>query len=232
MLDIVVVGSGVVGCAIARELSKFKLQILVIDKAQDVGDGASKSNSGIIHGGYDELHGTVKSQMCRRGNELFDLLESQLQFGFRRVGSLVVARNDVEKQTLEHLFNNGKLNGVQRLYLINQDEIRCIEPNIHPDIKYALYCPDAGLTSPYEYAIALAQNAAMNGVQFLLAHEVISIKKKSDHFIVNAKSNTQQEAFACKIVINAAGLGSAIVADMVGAKNFEITPRIGKLNYY
>ncbi|ORX93872.1 DAO-domain-containing protein [Basidiobolus meristosporus CBS 931.73] len=177
MYDIVVIGAGAVGSCIARELSKYRLKVLVLEKSDDVSQGASKANSGIIHGGYDEKHGTLKSIVSHQGNQLFPILNKELNFGFKLVGSLVVGFSEEDNKALEALYANGKANGVNRLFILNREEVLAMEPNINPQVYSALYCPDAGLVSPYEYTIALAENAVQNGVEILLNHEVIDIQK-------------------------------------------------------
>nr|KAJ3423206.1 hypothetical protein HK105_000360 [Polyrhizophydium stewartii] len=235
--DVLVVGAGAVGCAIARELSKYALSVVVLDKAHDVSQGASKSNSGIVHGGYDERHGTVKSRLAHRGNQLFRQLERELHFGFREIGSLVLAFSPNEVAILQSLLENGRKNGVERLSIIGRDEILRLEPHINKEVHAALYCPDAGVTSPYEYTIALAENAIDNGVRFFLQHEVVDIQRVSDltayscntdghHYLV--RTNRDGHSFRAKCIVNAAGLVSDRIAAMVGANNFHITPRKGE----
>ncbi|KAI8927482.1 FAD dependent oxidoreductase-domain-containing protein [Entophlyctis helioformis] len=235
--DVVIIGAGAVGSAIARELSRYRLSVVVLDKATDVSQGASKSNSGIVHGGYDERHGTLKAKLAHHGNQLFRKLESELHFGFREIGSLVLAFSKDEMPGLEALLQNGRLNGVERLSIIYRDEILKMEPHIAKDVYAALYCPDAGITSPYEYTIALAENAADNGVRFMLGHEVVDIQRVNDrtsctsnsdghHYLI--RTSRDGHTFRAKTVVNAAGLYSDRIAAMVGANNFHITPRKGE----
>ncbi|TPX70864.1 hypothetical protein SpCBS45565_g01452 [Spizellomyces sp. 'palustris'] len=225
--DVVIIGAGAVGCSIARELSKYKLNTLVLEKADDVAQGASKANSGIVHGGYDEQHGTVKSRVARPGNEMFDALERELHFGFRRVGALVLAYHPSEVPILNELMENGIKNGVKDLAILNRDQVRQREPRIHPDVFAALHCPGTGITSPYEYTIALAENSITNGISFHLKHEVVDIQPAHDQpgFIVKTDCG---KSFRTCVVINCAGLYSDRVAAMVGANNFSIEPRKGE----
>jgi glycerol-3-phosphate dehydrogenase len=241
--DVLIVGAGVVGCAIARELARYRARVLVLDMGNDVATGASKANSGIVHGGYDEKHGTLKSKLARPGNQSFAQLNRELHFGFRVAGSLVVAFNDEERQGLEALLLNGQKNGVQGLRIVDQAELRRLEPHISPQAKYALHCPHTGITSPYEYAIALAENAIANGVDFRLRHRVTDIRKPvtpSGSFTIHAEETKHRpgfdnepplkvkKLFTAHVVINCAGLYSDRVAAMVGAADFNILPRKGE----
>ncbi|KAI9208686.1 glycerol-3-phosphate dehydrogenase [Polychytrium aggregatum] len=179
--DIIIVGCGAIGCSIARELAKYQLSVLMLEKASDIAQGASKANSGIVHGGYDEEHGTLKSKVSHWGNQLFSGLDEELEFGFRRIGSLVLAFSQQERDgELVRLLQNGARNGVQGLRILDgYDEICKIEPHVHPSVVAALHCPHTGITSPYEYVIALAENAMENGVEIKLLREVVGIEALS-----------------------------------------------------
>lgn len=227
--DVLVLGAGVVGCAVARELARFELAVGVVDKYADVGQGASKANSGIVHGGYDAEHGSLKSELGHRGNQMFPQLQEELQFGFKQIGSLVLAFSDEDVVQLEYLLENGRRNGVQNLKIVDTAEIRAMEPNVSLAAKKALYCPDAGIVSPYEFAFALAENAVSNGVDFLLSHAVTRIRrehKEGAHprFHVHTAKGMHIEA---RCVVNCAGLFADEVSRMAGAEQFRITPRKG-----
>ncbi|KAJ3269493.1 hypothetical protein HDU76_011291, partial [Blyttiomyces sp. JEL0837] len=197
----------------------------------DVASGASKANSGIVHGGYDEEHGTLKSKVAHLGNQMFHQLNKELNFGFRVTGSLVVAFSKNEVSELKRLLANGTKNGVKDLRIISREEVIAKEPNIGPGVYAALHCPHTGITSPYEYTIALAENAIHNGVEFRLQHEVVDIQRISDEpnpngrFVVRAGMD---EIVRSHFVVNAAGLYSDKIAAMVGAANFRIIPRKGE----
>lgn len=134
--------AGVIGCAIARELSKYLgIKIVVLEKESDVSQGASKANSGIIHGGYDAKHGTKKSKLSRKGNQMFEALDRELNFGFKKIGSMVVAFNQLEFEKLYTIYQNGIKNGVDDLQILSKDEVRKMEPNISIGVIGALYCP-------------------------------------------------------------------------------------------
>ncbi|MBN1499867.1 MAG: FAD-dependent oxidoreductase [Spirochaetes bacterium] len=208
----------------ARELSKFELKILLLDKENDVSCGASKANSGIIHGGYDAKHGTLKSRLVRKGNRSFKNLEKELNFGYRECGSMVLAFNEEQKNILETLRLNGTANGVNDLQIIDKNEILEREPSVNPAVMSALFCPSAGVASPYELVIALAENALQNGVKISLNDEVKSIASGKNRFLIQTVKNN----YTSEYVINCAGVYSDHVAAMVSADDFGIIPRRGE----
>jgi len=173
--DVVVVGAGCVGSSVARELAKYRLKVLVLEKADDVTQGATKGNSGIVHAGYDDEPGSVRAKFCPAGNRMFPALDKDLKFGFQRNGSLVVARSPQDEDTLRELLQRGETNGVQGLKIIDRAELRRVEPNISPDATAALFAPSAGVVIPFEFTIALAENAASNGVEFRCRRQVTAI---------------------------------------------------------
>ena len=224
MYDVAIIGAGVIGCAVARELSRYNLNIAVIEKTEDVSTGSTKANSGIIHGGYDADHKKKKGYFSRKGNQRFDQLEKELNFGFSRCGSLVLAFSEEELEKLEEIKLNGEKNGVNDLSIIDADEIQSIEPNVSKDALYALYCPSAGIASPFEFCIALMENAIHNGAELFLNNEVKSIQKENDSFSVI----TNKKRFEAKYVINCAGVYSDKVSQMAGIGGFQINPRKGE----
>ena len=222
--DVIIVGAGVIGCSIARELSRYKGRILLIEKENDVSNGASKANSGIVHGGYDAKHGSLKGYFSRKGNRMFEQLNQELNFGYLECGSMVLAYNEEDLDVLRGLMENGIKNGLDDLRILEHDEILEMEPHVNPDVKYALYCPTAGVTSPYEYTIALAENAVQNGVSLKLNHEVTKLEKDNDGF----KVGTSEGDYFGRYVINAAGLTSDMIPKMLGLDEFSIHPRRGE----
>ncbi len=227
MYDIVIIGGGVIGCSIARELSKYKVKTVVIEEEVDVSCGATKANSGIIHGGYDARHGTKKGYFSHRGNILFDGLEKELNFGFEKIGSLVLAFDDEEIKTLSKIIKNGEKNGVENLKIIDREELLQLEPNIGKAIG-ALYYEGAGIVSPYEYCIALAENAISNGVEFKFNNKVEGIDKINDMYIIK----TTLGGVRSRLVINAAGVNSDTISNMVNEEYFHIIPRKGEYLVY
>lgn len=224
MYDFAIIGAGVTGSGIARALSRYKGSVCLIEKADDVANGASKANSGIIHGGYAAKHGTLKGRLNVLGNRMFEDLNNLLNFGYRKTGGLVLGFNEYDLDSLKILLENGMYNGVTDLKIIERDEILRIDPNLNPMVKYALYAKDVGVTSPYEYTIALAENAITNGVELYLKHEIMDIVKKGNGFdlITNGK------IIKARTVINAAGVYSDIISKMAGVDYFKIIPRKGQ----
>ncbi len=187
--DVAIIGAGCIGSAIARELSKTTASVIILEAADDVTQGATKGNSGIVHAGYDDKPGSIKSKYCWAGNQLFPQLDKELHFGFERNGSLVVAKGEEDEAILEELMQRGHLNGVKNCRIIDREELLEKEPYIHPDATAALYSPDAGTITPYEYTIALAENAVDNGVELRIRRKVTSIEQqggKDGDFIIKA----------------------------------------------
>lgn len=174
--DIVIIGAGCIGGAIARELSKTQASVLVLEAADDIAQGATKGNSGIVHAGYDDKPGSVRAKYCWAGNQMFPQLDRELHFGYQKNGSLVVAFNEEQVEELNNLLAKGKSNGVKNLRIIGQEELHEMEPHLHKDAIAALHAPDAGNLIPYEYAIALMENAISNGVECRLRREVTNIE--------------------------------------------------------
>ena len=224
MYDVVIIGGGVIGGNIARELSKYKLKVCMLEKEDDVSCGCSKANSGIVHGGYADKPGTLKAKLCVKGNRMFEQLEKELNFGYRKTGSLVLAFSDEEKESLEKLYEYGIENNVEGLKIINGEEILKMEPHLNKDVKWALYCENAGVCSPYEFTIALIENAIKNGMELRLNEEVIGIEKVGDIF----KVKTNKDTIEARYVINAAGVYSDKISNMVGEDYFHIIPRKGE----
>lgn len=173
--DVVIVGAGCIGASIARELSKFDLSILWVEAADDVSQGATKGNSGIVHAGYDDTPNTNRAKYCWKGNQMFAALDKELRFGYQKNGSLVLAFTEQEREHLAVLQARGETNGVERLKIINQDELRELEPFVNPEAIAALYSPDAGNVIPYEFTIALAENAVDNGVELRIRRKVTAL---------------------------------------------------------
>ena len=222
--DVCIIGAGVVGLNIAREMSRYALRICVIEKEEDVGRGCTKANSGIVHGGYSDEPGTLKAELCVAGNHLYEQLESELHFGYRQTGSLVLAFSDEELPTLQKLLEYGRQNGVAGLRIIDQKELLNREPHLNSDAIAALLCEEASVTSPYEFAIALAENAIANGVELRLQESVLAITPNDDSF----RLQTSKGELTARFVINCAGVFSDRIAAMVGMEDYKITPRRGQ----
>ena len=188
MYDVIIIGAGVTGASIARRLSAYKLDVLVLEKENDVSMGASKANSAIIHGGYAEPHHELRGRICYEGRKEFKKLDDEVNFGFLKNGSLVLAFDEEDEKELERLMAIGLENGLDDIEIINQKKLREIEPNVSENARSALYCKGAGICSPYEYVIALMENAISNGVQLRLEERVSDISKDEDIFTVRTET--------------------------------------------
>lgn len=223
--DIVVIGAGVIGSAIARELSRYQLDTILLEKDPDVAMGTSKANSALVHAGFDNQPGTLAAKLNVEGNALFDQVCEELDVPFRRVGSLVVATNEEEMEILQELKARGEANGVPQLEIINQEQVREMEPNIAPGVIGALHAPTAGLVCPFHLTIGYAENAVANGVKLLLNTKVEGLQIEAGKV---TGVITNQGAIQARCVINAAGVFSDDIARMAGEDFFSVTPRRGQ----
>ena len=225
MRDIIVIGAGVVGCSIARELSKYNLDVLVVEKNSDVSEGVSKGNSGIVHAGYNEKIGTLKAKLNIEGNKMFDDLSRDLQFPFKRNGAFILAFSDKDMKTLESLKEKGEKLGIEGLEILTREEALNIEPNLNKEIVGVLNVKTSGIVSPYEMTIALAENAAENGVEFKLNSKVTNIEKISEGYKVTLNN---KEVVNGKLIINSSGLEGAFLNNLVSMSKREINPVKGE----
>ncbi|MCK8826685.1 NAD(P)/FAD-dependent oxidoreductase [Natroniella acetigena] len=226
--EVLIIGGGVVGTAIARELSKYRLDVILVEKEADVCTGTSKANTALLHAGFNADVNTLKGKLNVRGNELYHQLEKELDVPIKWIGALVVAKKESDMDKLEELLENGQQNGVPDLEIIERKELFELEPNLNPDSIAALYAPTAGIVNPFELTVAFAENAVENGVEVLLESEVLDIEEQDDYKLVR----TAQGDIEAELVINAAGLYSDKLANMVGSDDFEITPRKGEYYLY
>ncbi|MFL0247296.1 NAD(P)/FAD-dependent oxidoreductase [Candidatus Clostridium stratigraminis] len=224
MFDVTIIGAGVVGCSIARELSKYKLTVCVLEKEVDIASGTTKANSAIIHAGFDAIPNILKGKLNAKGNSMFDKLSKELNFPFKRNGSLVLCFDKNDYHKLIELKEQGKKNGVPDLQILDAAEIHEIEPNVSKEVVAALYAPTGGIVCPYEFTIALAENAYLNGVEFRLGTKVMDIKKNENPFAIN----TNNGVIESKLIINAAGLFSDDINNMVSNNKIKIIPRKGE----
>ena len=224
MYDVVIIGAGVIGASIFRELTKYNLKIAVVEKENDVAMGATKANSAIIHAGYDPRVGSLMAKYNVKGNEMFESLCKELSVPFKRIGSLVLAFNNEELNLINTLFINGKNNGVKNLKILSRDEVLLLEPNISKDIIGALYAPTSGIVGPFEYTIALMENGYQNGGEVILESEVVSIIK-NNNFIIKTKDGKEIKS---RYVVNAAGVYADKIHNMICKEKFKIVPRKGE----
>lgn len=224
MFDVTIIGAGVVGCSIARELSKYKLNVCVVEKEVDIASGTTKANSAIIHAGFDAKPNSLKGKLNAKGNSMFDKLKMELNFPFIRNGSLVLCFDKNDYHKLIELKEQGEKNGVPDLQILDAAEVYEIEPNVSGEVVAALYAPTGGIVCPYEFTIALAENAYLNGVDFKLGTKVMDIKKNENSFTIN----TNNGVIESKLIINAAGLFSDDINNMISSNKFKIIPRKGE----
>lgn len=225
MMDVVIIGAGAVGSAIARELSRYELKVVVVDKNEDVGGDASKSNSGIVHTGYDATPGTLESRLVVAANPMFDKLAKELDIPFKRCGAILTAVTQEEYELLPELFRKSHKNGVYDVEMLTAEQARNLEPNISPEVKGGIYIPRESIVDPFALVVAYAENAAMNGVQFKLSTKVIDIQVEDGKV---TKVVTDKGEIPTRFVINAAGLYTDDIAKMVGQCDFTVHPRKGQ----
>lgn len=223
--DFAIVGAGIVGCAVARQLARYDLDICLIEATNDIALGASKANGGMVHAGYDPAPGTVKASVNARGCALYSQWSDELGFEFKRPGSMVVAFTPEEKAQLEVLKKQGVDNGVPELAIIGPEEILTHEPRCNPEAIAALWCPSTGYVDPFEVAIAAAENACANGVDFMRSAPVEAIERKGEAYVLSTPAGTVQARY----IINAAGSGAAAISDMAGAEHYEMVWRQGNI---
>lgn len=225
MYDIAVIGAGISGSAIARELSKYSLKTVVIEKGVEVCQGTTKANSAIVHGGFDAKEGSLKAKLNVEGNSLYKDLCEELNVEFKQIGSLVLAFNDEDIKHIEELYNRGLVNKARGLKILNKEEVLKVEPNVNKNVVAALLCESAGIVCPFNLNVALMENAISNGVELKLESEVIDINKEDDIF--NIKINNKKDIKA-KYVINAAGVYADKLNNMIGGDEYFIIPRKGE----
>jgi len=225
--DILLIGAGVTGCALARVLSRYEAQVTVLDRGADVAEGASKANSGIVHAGFDAHPGTMKARLNVEGANMYPALCQELGVPYGQPGALVIGFDEDDRKTLENLVRQGVENGVPGVRLIEREEILALEPNTNPEVLCALYAPTSGLTSPYELTFALADHAALNGVTFRMNEEVTGVWQDEDG-LWHVKATSGEHT--CRIFINCAGVGSALIHNMMSDDKREIINRRGQ--YY
>jgi glycerol-3-phosphate dehydrogenase len=222
--DVLIIGGGVTGAAIARELSRYRLKIALLEKEAELAFGVSKSNSGIIHPGTQNPPDSLKGKLCVEGNKLTRKIARELGVDFKEVGELIVIFKEEDRPRLQRIKVEGERLGVRGLRIVDRAWLREHEPNLNPEAIAALYAPTAGIISPYRWVYDLAENAARNGVEIRLSCKVAGIDRQDNSFAVA----TNQGEFGARYVINAAGLYADEIAKMVGIDDFVIKPRKGE----
>ena len=225
MYDVLIIGAGVIGGSIFRELTKYNLKVSVLEKENDVSMGTTKANSAIIHAGFDPDPESVVAKYNVRGNEMYEGLCKELDVPFKRNGAMVVAFAEENMATLETLYKKGVKMGVKGLRLLNKEETLKKEPNLNDTVVGALYAPTSGIVCPFQYTIALFENAVSNGGELYLESEVVSIEKNDGIFFVKTKDGKE---FKARYVVNAAGVYADEVHNMIAKEKFSIRPRTGE----
>ncbi len=224
MYDVAIIGAGICGCALLYELSRYKNSVILLEKENDVSMGTTKANSAIVHAGYDPVPGTLMARANVAGNELVRELCKKLDVPYKQTGSLVLALQPENMATLNELYERGIKNGVPGLRLLTADETLRMEPNLAPDILGALFAPSAGIVSPWELTLALAETAVRNGAEVALNSPVTAIEQNNDCFAVTAGGRK----ITARYVVNAAGVYADRIAGLVGDTSFQVTPAKGE----
>lgn len=226
MFDIIIIGAGVSGSACARELSRYQAKILVLEKEEDVCCGTSKANSAIVHGGFDATPGTLKAKLNLLGSEMMEGLSQELDFHYDRCGSLVLCMAEEDLPQLRELYEKGLANGVRDLEIIDAVRLREMEPNVSAEAVAALWAPTGAIVCPFGLNVALAENANVNGAEFIFNAPVTGIRKADGGWTVT----TPAGEFSAKVVINAAGVHAGQIHNMVSDETMTIINRRG--DYY
>ena len=224
MYDIAIIGAGVVGGMVARTLAKYDLRIVLLERAGDVGMGATKANSAIVHAGFDAKEGSLKARLNVRGSEMMEDVARELGVRYRRNQSLVVGFEN-EREEVEAIYKRGLANGVKGLELLDKEALHALEPNLNPDLTCALLAKTGAIICPYELCLASVGNAMDNGAELILDFEVTGIDKNDGTYTVKAADG---RAIETRYVINSAGVYSDKIAAMTGDADFTVTPRRGE----
>ena len=223
--DVLIIGAGAVGSAIAREFSKYNVSVLVVDKNEDIGGDASKSNSAIIHTGYDATPDTLESQLIVAANPMYEKLCKDLDVPYKKVGAILPAFTDEQFEKLPSIKEKAFKNRVYDVEYLSKEELLKMEPNLNPEVKGGLYIPRENIIDPFVYVQALCENAYANGVKFMLNTKVTDIKVKDGKI---EKVITTAGEIEADYVINSAGLYCDEIAEMVGKADYKVVARKGQ----
>ena len=227
MSDILIIGAGITGCCIARELSAYDATVLVLEKENDLAEGATKANSGIVHAGYDAVPGSLKAYYNVRGASMYPDLCTSLGVPYKQCGALVVALNAQDRETIEQLRIRGEKNGVSGLRILEHDELLSMEPSLNPHVVCALYVPTSAIISPYETAFAIADHAALNGVSFRFNENVVAVHPQRDG---SFRVLTRSDEYHCHVLVNCAGSFGTLIHNQLSDTKLEMIHRRGQ--YY
>jgi len=219
---VAIIGGGVIGSAIAWELSKYDIDVIVFEQGIDVCSGSSKANSGVVHSGINSKPGSLKAKFCVQGNQMFQDLSDQLGFSLNWTGKYIIAKNESEVKELENLKKIGEENKVPGLELRDGSEVKKNEPNVSCDT--GLWVPTAGIILPYQFTIVLAENAALNNAKFLIETKVKNLEKKKNGFLIKTNNGT----YNSQIIVNSAGLNCKDIVKMLEKPDFNVYPCRGE----
>jgi glycerol-3-phosphate dehydrogenase len=222
--DVVIIGAGVTGGFVARELLRYKVKVALLEKNNDICSEVTKANTAIVHSGYSPKPGSLKAGMTVQANENFDQLCAELQVEFKRPGSLLIAIGDDGLEKIEQKLKRGKKNGVKGMQVLNRAETLDLEPNVNPGVIQSLFVPSTGVVNPWELGIAAIENAVDNGAELYLNTRVAGLEKKGGYYRVK----TTNGDFTARYVVNCAGLYSDEISEMVAPPFFKIVPRRGE----
>ena len=226
MYDVIIIGAGIIGSSVAYYLSQYDIKVAILEASNDVSNGTSKANSGIIHAGYDPKENSLMAKFNVEGAKITKEICRKLDVPYNQCGALVVGYNDEDINTINTLYKRGLNNGVENIEIIDREKLIELEPQINPQAKCALYCKDSAIVSPWELTYALAETAVKNGVKLFLENEVTCIEKCEETFVVT----TKKDKYQARYIVNAAGIYADKVNEMIGKKQFTIIPVKG--DYY
>lgn len=228
MYDLIIIGAGVSGCCIAREISRYKIKACVIEKGDDVASGTSKANTGVIHTGLEAPPGSLMAELCVRGNELMYEWAKDLNFPAEKNGKLIVCTHEEDMPLLYEQLEHANANGVPECEILDREEVLKREPNLTDRTVAALWAPTGGIVCPFNLAIAAGENAIMNGVEFQFETEASSIEKAKDGYIIHTNKGDMET----KAIVNAAGLYADVFHNMVSENKIHITARKGEYLFF
>jgi len=230
--DVIIIGAGIIGVFTARELSRYRLKVLVLDQESDLSEGTTKANSGIIHAGFDCEPGTGKARFNVAGSKMYEQLARELDFPYRQNGALVLAFTEQQEKTLLTLYEKGRRNGVGDLEILTAEAVRQMESNVSGSVKKAMYAPGSGIVSPYKVCIAAAENAAVNGAYFVFNEKVIQITKCGADGMEGYRIKTDNGEYLARTVVNAAGVYSDEINNLISEKKYRLVPRKGEYHLF
>lgn len=224
--DVVIIGGGVIGSALAHALCYYEGKVALLEKAADLAEGASKANSGIVHAGFDAKPGSIKAKYNVEGAKMYKALCNEVGAPYGQPGALVLGFDEKDRKILENLYNQGITNGVEGLEILSKEEVLAMEPNANPDIIGALYAKTSGITSPYELTYDLADMAVLNGVEVFRETQVLHMVHSEQGWKIETTNGTYQ----AKVIVNCAGLGAMALHNLISDEPCEVVARRGE--YY